>query len=335
MKTGPAGRQRRARPPPAPWRTRSGSRARCPSPRRSSASPARGPRRRRRSGRTGSTASLTRRAPGHRVLGQVRGRRARSPSISRQAIFASGIPIALLTNGHRARGARVGLDHVELAGGDRVLDVDQPDDAELERDAASPARGSSRASPAPSAVRRQHAGRVAGVDPGLLDVLHDAADPRRPRRRTSASTSTSIASSRKRSRRSRGRRRATLRSRYSRRPSLGVDDLHRAAAEHVATAGRAAGSRRARRRRAPPRRSAPSAYGGCLVARAGRAGAPKRPRSSARSIASTASRAAGRRPRRGPRRASAASGRRTGRSRPRAARSRRPRARPRAVSGSK
>ena len=26
-------------------------------------------------------------------------------------------------------------------------------------------------------VRRQHAGAVAGVDPGLLDVLHDPADP--------------------------------------------------------------------------------------------------------------------------------------------------------------
>ena len=26
-------------------------------------------------------------------------------------------------------------------------------------------------------VRRQHAGRVAGVDPGLLDVLHDPRDP--------------------------------------------------------------------------------------------------------------------------------------------------------------
>ena len=40
------------RRPPGPWRTRSGSRARCPSPRRSSASPGRAARRSPRSGRT-------------------------------------------------------------------------------------------------------------------------------------------------------------------------------------------------------------------------------------------------------------------------------------------
>src|ERR1700722_6723688 len=41
-------------------------------------------------------------------------------------------PDRLRDEGHGARGARVGLDHVEAPLGDRVLDVDQADDAERE-----------------------------------------------------------------------------------------------------------------------------------------------------------------------------------------------------------
>ena len=75
-----------------------------------------------------------------------------------------------------ARGARVGLDHVQLAGGDGVLDVEQPDDADRERDLAGGGADLLEHLLA-ERVRRQHAGAVAGVHAGLLDVLHDAADP--------------------------------------------------------------------------------------------------------------------------------------------------------------
>ena len=76
------------------------------------------------------------------------------------------------------RRARVGLDHVQLAGVDGVLHVAEADDAEAERD---PARGRADLVEhvGPERVRRQHAGAVTGVDPRLLDVLHDPADPDR------------------------------------------------------------------------------------------------------------------------------------------------------------
>ena len=77
---------------------------------------------------------------------------------------------------HGARGARVGLDHVQLAAVDRVLHVEQPDDADRERDLAR-RRADLLEHLLAERVRRQHAGAVAGVHAGLLDVLHDAADP--------------------------------------------------------------------------------------------------------------------------------------------------------------
>ena len=178
------------------------------------------------------------------------------------------------------------------------------------------------------AHRRQHAGRVAGVDAGLLDVLHDPGDAR-VSPSASASTSTSIAFSRKRSSSS-GCSWSALTWRFE----VGVEvlgrvtDLHRPTAEHV---GRADQQREAdlfgdhRRLLGGERRP----VGRVLRSRACAAGrrsgrGPRRGRSRR-----PASRAAGRPlPRaRGP--ASAASGRRTGRSPPRAAPARRPRARPR------
>src|SRR6185312_3647238 len=74
-----------------------------------------------------------------------------------------------------ARGPRVGLDDVEHVGGQGELDVDQPAHAHALRD------GQGGLGDACLHVRaqgdgRQHAGGVAGVDAGLLDVLHDAAD---------------------------------------------------------------------------------------------------------------------------------------------------------------
>ena len=94
----------------------------------------------------------------------------------RQASLASGSPDGLGDERDGARRARVGLDHVQPAGVDRVLDVDQPDDADPKRDVAR--RGADLLEHLlAERVRRQHAGAVAGVDAGLLDVLHDAADP--------------------------------------------------------------------------------------------------------------------------------------------------------------
>jgi hypothetical protein len=96
--------------------------------------------------------------------------------MSRQAILASGTPTGLGDERHGPRRARVGLDDEELPRVDGVLDVEQADDPEPERD---PARVGADLLEHRVAerVRRQHGGRVARVDPGLLDVLHDPADP--------------------------------------------------------------------------------------------------------------------------------------------------------------
>ena len=91
-------------------------------------------------------------------------------------------PDRLADEGHGPGGARVGLDHVELAAGDRVLDVDQADHPELERDLLGGLADLLEHLLA-EAHRRDHAGRVAGVDPGLLDVLHHAGDEALARRR--------------------------------------------------------------------------------------------------------------------------------------------------------
>ena len=77
---------------------------------------------------------------------------------------------------HRARGPRVRLQHVEDVGGQRELHVEQPADADAAGDRQRSARGPARAPSPAEGDRRQHAGRVAGVDAGLLDVLHDAAE---------------------------------------------------------------------------------------------------------------------------------------------------------------
>ena len=79
---------------------------------------------------------------------------------------------------HRARGARVGLDHVQT----------RPSPWIANWTLSRPTTPSARAMPLglladlgehllAERVRREHAGRVAGMDPGLLDVLHDPGDP--------------------------------------------------------------------------------------------------------------------------------------------------------------
>ena len=76
---------------------------------------------------------------------------------------------------HRARRARIHLEHVDHVVLDRELRVHQADDVQRARDAAGVVanRGDVRLA---QLERRHDARAVAGVDAGLLDVLHDAAD---------------------------------------------------------------------------------------------------------------------------------------------------------------
>ena len=76
---------------------------------------------------------------------------------------------------HGARSARVHLEHGDLAVDERELDVQQADDAERGAEPADDA-ADLRVRLLVERRRRQDAGRVAGVDPGLLDVLHHRAD---------------------------------------------------------------------------------------------------------------------------------------------------------------
>ncbi len=95
--------------------------------------------------------------------------------------------------GHGARGARVDLEHIDRAVLDRVLHVHQAADIERAGPAAVVWRSSSSTSFGRQRVDRQRAGRVARMDAGLLDVLHDAGDEGIRCRRSRQSTSTSMA----------------------------------------------------------------------------------------------------------------------------------------------
>ena len=101
----------------------------------------------------------------------------RSPSMIRQASLASGRPIALETNG-TVREARGLASITYRRSSPRIANWTL----------SSPTTPSALAIPLVCSriwssmsraerVGRQHAGRVAGVDPGLLDVLHDPGDP--------------------------------------------------------------------------------------------------------------------------------------------------------------
>src|SRR4030095_16573528 len=72
-----------------------------------------------------------------------------------------------------ARGARIRLDHEELAFRDRVLDVDQADHTELQGDPAGRLTNPLQHLLA-EAHRRNHTRGVTRIDPRLLHVLHDA-----------------------------------------------------------------------------------------------------------------------------------------------------------------
>ena len=98
---------------------------------------------------------------------------------------------------HGARATRVHLEHVQLVVLIGELDVDEPLDAEPQRELPGLSADLLERALA-ERQRRDDAGGVAGVDAGLFDVLHDGADVDVVPSQI-ASTSTSIASSRKRS----------------------------------------------------------------------------------------------------------------------------------------
>ena len=137
---------------------------------------------------------------------------------------------------HGAAGARIDLEHVDLAVLDRELHVHQADDLQrlgqrlgLALDLGDDL-GRQR-------IGRQRAGGVAGMDAGLLDMLHDAGDEdvlvrRRARRHRPRSRRAG------RSRSAPGwRPRPSPRRACSARSAVAVvDDLHGAAAQHVGRA---------------------------------------------------------------------------------------------------
>jgi hypothetical protein len=97
------------------------------------------------------------------------------PTITRAAIFASGTPVAFDRYGTVRDGARIHFEDVDRLVLDRELRVHQADDLEGPGDAARVVANLIEV-PLGDAVRRHDARAVAGVDAGLLDVLHDAAD---------------------------------------------------------------------------------------------------------------------------------------------------------------
>ena len=80
---------------------------------------------------------------------------------------------------HGARGARIDLEHIDLAVLERILHVHQPADVERQRKL-----GGLRLEPGDRLGRertgRQRAGAVAGVDARFLDMLHDPRDEHGP-----------------------------------------------------------------------------------------------------------------------------------------------------------
>ena len=76
---------------------------------------------------------------------------------------------------HGAARARIDLEHIELIALDRELHVHQALDAERERKRPR-FRADALDDGLAERIGRQRAGRIARVDAGLLDVLHDARD---------------------------------------------------------------------------------------------------------------------------------------------------------------
>ena len=94
---------------------------------------------------------------------------------------------------HRPRRARVDLDQVDAVLADDELGVDETPGAEREHDPLH-RRHDQRLVAIGDRLWREHPDRVARVDAGPLDVLEEARDQDRARRRETASTSTSTPS---------------------------------------------------------------------------------------------------------------------------------------------
>ena len=122
----------------------------------------------------GNTASFTDDVGREDLLGESMSASV-SPGITRAASARERHAGRLRHERHRAARARIHLEHVDHAVLDRVLHVDQPDDAERLRERACAPRISSTCA-SPMQVGRQHARGIAGVHAGVLDVLHDPAD---------------------------------------------------------------------------------------------------------------------------------------------------------------
>ena len=220
-------RRQRAGPRRAwPWRRSSRSRARCAmtSPVERISGPSTGSEPGKRA--NGSTTSLTATTRGsgmtHVHLGEARAGGHAAGQVDEVDAHR------LAHERHRAARARVGLEHVDRALVQRELHVDRgrctPSAAHEQLGLAADLRLELRA----DRERRDHAGRVAGVHAGLLDVLHHGADDARPRRRRPRRR-------RPRSRPRRSGRRACWARPAPERSVVGVvADAHRPAAEHVA-----------------------------------------------------------------------------------------------------
>ena len=128
--------------------------------------------------RNGKTGRLDEEVDGIALGRQARATRAARPAASSAAARAIGTPIAFETNGHRARGARVDLEDVELAVLDRELDVDEAAHRERLARAGASRRGSRRAARGGTFQAGSTEKESPEWMPGLLDVLLDAADPR-------------------------------------------------------------------------------------------------------------------------------------------------------------
>ena len=110
-----------------------------------------------------------------------------TPAITLAAILATGMPVALATNGTVRLARGIHFQHVDDRAG-RLPSSPRTARSSGRRRCSSLASASvaSRIScnhRPRQAVRRNRAGRVARVDAGFFDVLHDAGDDRRRRRR--------------------------------------------------------------------------------------------------------------------------------------------------------
>ena len=274
-----AARSAAAAPPPAPpSRTRWAGRRRTPSPRRSSASPARAPGSLPGKRANGRTAALTLTCAG-RTLGrqcEVGDRRARRRACTPPRRGSARSPSTRTgPSATRAGWPRARRPCPSATASWTLIRPTVPSAGASRRTTLS----TSRAVVAVERRRGQHAGRVARVDARLLDVLHHGGDVRVARRR------------RARRRRSRSRSRRTGRRAPCRSDPCGTPRRPRCRGSRPAsrarrgrtTAARAPGSRSGARSPRPRGRSRRSPTPGS-GSRARQSSSPKRSRSSARSI---------------------------------------------------